>query len=106
MGPRMPSSRTLNGCASLGGVVSLSEVEIGPEPPLTSFLPSPEGAHDGRSGAGQPVNDASASSSAPEAALATLADAAERAYDYAGRSKSQATINAYAAGWRDFLTFC
>ena len=40
------------------------------------------------------------------AALATLADAAERADHYARKSKSQATINAYAAGWRDFLSFC
>jgi site-specific recombinase XerD len=40
------------------------------------------------------------------AALATLVDAAERAEDYAGRSKSAATIKAYASGWRDFLNFC
>jgi hypothetical protein len=33
-------------------------------------------------------------------------DAAERVQDYAGRSKSAATIRAYAAGWRDFLAFC
>jgi integrase len=38
--------------------------------------------------------------------LARLADAAERVQDYAGRSKSAATIRAYAAGWRDFLSFC
>jgi site-specific recombinase XerD len=38
--------------------------------------------------------------------LARLAGAAERAQDYAGRSKSEATIRAYAAGWRDFLSFC
>jgi len=25
---------------------------------------------------------------------------------YAGRSKSPATIKAYASGWRDFLGFC
>jgi integrase len=40
------------------------------------------------------------------AALATLPDPTERAHTYAGRSKSAATIKAYAAGWRDFLTFC
>jgi site-specific recombinase XerD len=38
--------------------------------------------------------------------LATLQDAAERVQDYAGRSKSAATIKAYASGWRDFLEFC
>jgi integrase len=38
--------------------------------------------------------------------LARLPDPAERAHDYAGRSKSAATIRAYAAGWRDFLGFC
>ena len=36
----------------------------------------------------------------------TLADAAERARHYAGRSKSPATIDAYAADWRDFLSYC
>src|SRR5579859_7125279 len=39
-------------------------------------------------------------------ALAQLANPAERAHAYAGRSKSDATIRAYAAGWRDFLRFC
>ena len=39
-------------------------------------------------------------------ALAQFADPAERAHAYAGRSKSDATIRAYAAGWRDFLSFC
>src|SRR6266851_149795 len=39
-------------------------------------------------------------------ALAELAEAAERVQDYAGRSKSAATIKAYATGWRDFLAFC
>ena len=37
---------------------------------------------------------------------ATLPAAAERVEDYAGRSKSEATIRAYASGWRDFLAFC
>jgi site-specific recombinase XerD len=35
-----------------------------------------------------------------------LVDGAERVQDYAGRSKSGATIKAYASGWRDFLGFC
>ena len=39
-------------------------------------------------------------------ALARLPEAAERVQDYAGHSKSAATIRAYAAGWRDFLAFC
>jgi integrase len=43
---------------------------------------------------------------AVSAQLATLADAADRAHAYAGKSKSRATIAAYAAGWRDFLSFC
>ena len=30
----------------------------------------------------------------------------ERVTDYAARSKSAATIKAYAASWRDFLSFC
>jgi integrase len=30
----------------------------------------------------------------------------ERAAEYASRSKSAATIKAYASGWRDFLQFC
>jgi integrase len=30
----------------------------------------------------------------------------ERVADYAARSKSAATIKAYASGWRDFLDFC
>jgi integrase len=41
-----------------------------------------------------------------EPALAELSEATGRAQDYAGRSKSAATIKAYAAGWRDFLSFC
>src|SRR6266581_521219 len=42
----------------------------------------------------------------PQTAPARLAEAAERVEDYAGRSKSAATIRAYASGWRDFLSFC
>jgi hypothetical protein len=44
--------------------------------------------------------------SAASGALARQPDPAERAHDYAGRSKSAVTIKAYAAGWRDFLEFC
>jgi site-specific recombinase XerD len=52
-------------------------------------------------GAGfEPPDDAQARS------LALLQAAAERVDDYAGRSKSAATIKAYASGWRDFLNFC
>jgi site-specific recombinase XerD len=40
------------------------------------------------------------------AGLAMLDSPTERADHYASKSKSQATINAYAAGWRDFLLFC
>src|SRR5947209_20634302 len=66
----------------------------------------------------QPVAAAGAVASSPRAnpnaeaasdgrtELATLVDAAARAEDYAGRSKSAATIKAYASGWRDFLNFC
>jgi site-specific recombinase XerD len=42
----------------------------------------------------------------PGTALATLQQPAERVQDYATRSKSAATISAYASGWRDFLAFC
>lgn len=42
----------------------------------------------------------------PDAQLATIVDGAARADDYAGKSKSAATIRAYASGWRDFLQFC
>src|SRR5262249_48645130 len=42
----------------------------------------------------------------PSKPPAELADPAERAHAYAGRSKSDATIRAYASGWRDFLSFC
>ncbi|MBV9547079.1 MAG: tyrosine-type recombinase/integrase [Chloroflexi bacterium] len=41
-----------------------------------------------------------------KAQLATIVDGTARAEDYAGRSKSPATIKAYASGWRDFLQFC
>jgi hypothetical protein len=36
----------------------------------------------------------------------SAAEASERVQDYASRSKSGATIKAYASGWRDFLDFC
>ena len=40
------------------------------------------------------------------APLTTLEPTKERSEHYASRSKSQATIKAYAAGWQDFLQFC
>jgi hypothetical protein len=52
------------------------------------------------------VDEADADDSGAQQALATLPGAAERANEYASRSKSEATIKAYAAGWRDFLGFC
>src|SRR5207302_6414877 len=63
-------------------------------------------APEGPEADGQSADDAPSAFRDGRASLATLADAAERANHYAGRSKSQATINAYAAGWRDFLQFC
>ena len=51
-------------------------------------------------------SDLDTASAAQERSLAELPDAAERVQDYAGRSKSAATIKAYASGWRDFLDFC
>jgi hypothetical protein len=42
----------------------------------------------------------------PSTALAAVQEPAERVQDYASRSKSAATIRAYASGWRDFLAFC
>jgi integrase len=44
--------------------------------------------------------------SAERYGLAAVEDAAARANSYASNSKSAATIRAYAAGWRDFLSFC
>jgi site-specific recombinase XerD len=44
------------------------------------------------------------SSRRPKSA-ATLEPGQERSEHYASRRKSQATINAYAAGWQDFLRF-
>ncbi len=42
----------------------------------------------------------------PSTALDIIHEPAERVQDYASRSKSAATISAYASGWRDFLSFC
>ena len=56
--------------------------------------------------AAQAADGTASAASGSGAALATLKDAAERANHYAGRSKSPATIAAYAAGWHDFLDFC
>jgi integrase len=43
---------------------------------------------------------------AQERSLAALQEGVARVASYAGRSKSAATIKAYASGWRDFLAFC
>src|ERR1700674_5246641 len=53
-----------------------------------------------------PFSDLDTASPAQERSLAQLSDAAEHVQDYAGRSKSAATIKAYASGWPDFLEFC
>src|ERR1700704_1201633 len=53
-----------------------------------------------------PVLAIQASEIGPGTALAARQEPAERVQDYATRSKSAATISAYAAGWRDFLAFC
>jgi integrase len=42
----------------------------------------------------------------PTASALPIATFDQRAADYASRSKSAATIKAYASGWRDFLSFC
>ena len=99
MGPRRPSSRTLNICATVARVVSASPLVIGPESVSDEAQRPSDGAQ-------QAAHGTSSAASGSGAALATLADAAERANHYAGRSKSPATIAAYAAGWRDFLAFC
>ncbi|MBV9328871.1 MAG: site-specific integrase, partial [Chloroflexi bacterium] len=39
-------------------------------------------------------------------AIPSFARLNERVADYAARSKSKATIKAYATDWRDFLSFC
>jgi site-specific recombinase XerD len=78
MGPRMVSSQTPHHSACYPGPVTA----------LTSFS-APDDAV------------------GPEQrSLAELSATTERVQDYAGRSKSAATIKAYAAGWRDFLAFC
>jgi site-specific recombinase XerD len=52
------------------------------------------------------VADADAGPEQASRGLARLPEVAECVQDYTGRSKSAATIRAYAAGWRDFLAFC
>jgi hypothetical protein len=97
-------------------VVTPSALEIGFQPPISAWPAAndaaraagavPDGAVDSvggpaRDDAGEP-DESAAGFSDRVAVLATLADAAERADTYAGQSKSQATITAYASGWRDF----
>jgi hypothetical protein len=53
-----------------------------------------------------PASHGQAAAEGDSGALAEVADPTERAQAYVGRSKSEATIRAYAAGWRDFLAFC
>lgn len=86
-------------------------------PPVSAFDGRSEDAADAFSETtrpGAPPGSAVATHDGPaahpdsggHAQLATIVDAAERAEDYAGKSKSAATIKAYASGWRDFLDFC
>jgi Phage integrase, N-terminal SAM-like domain len=68
-----------------------------------------EAAQAANPGVGSPLaGPEQADSGAEQAAgaLTRLPDGAERVEDYAGHSKSEATIRAYAAGWRDFVAFC
>ena len=67
---------------------------------------TPAARVDGDDGRGAEPEAEPATDAQPPRNLAQLADPAERAHAYAGRSKSDATIRAYAAGWRDFLSFC
>ena len=79
-------------------VVTAPSLVFGPEPTSDDTVRASQGISPA-------YGPASAASDGP-AALATVEDAVERANEYAGRSKSPATINAYATGWRDFLAFC
>jgi hypothetical protein len=67
---------------------------------------APDEAPDADAAAEEPDSArAEAAVDAPDR-LAQLVDPTERAHAYAGCSKSEATIRAYAAGWHDFLSFC
>jgi hypothetical protein len=74
--------------------------------PAVSALDPPEGAFAEPAVPEAPGGSGAADPNGTRAELATLVDATARAEDYAGRSKSSATIKAYASGWRDFLNFC
>ena len=67
---------------------------------------APEAADSGAVEAQSGARQADAGAEQAPGSLARLPDSAERVQDYAGRSKSEATIRAYAAGWRDLLAFC
>ena len=97
-----------------------SEFDYGPLGPLAEIARPAEGTEAASAGtrgavagaaapaldAGTPDAEAEAAAATGRYALAGLEDAAERANHYASNSKSEATIRAYAAGWRDFLAFC
>jgi integrase len=90
-----------------GSVVALAPLELDDEGFAVHWGAARADAHATRVGSDRADADAT-DGRAPGApgALAQLADPAERAYSYAGRSKSTATIRAFAAGWCDFLSFC
>ena len=114
----MRSSHPSNICATLGHVVSVVDLDIDsaravadlPRPAFAAQTgaPEPDVFAETPKNVGDGDTDSTHQSSVDErvAALATLADAAERAQQYAGNSKAAATIKAYAIGWRDFLQFC
>jgi len=85
-------------------VVALAPFALDDEDPAADS--GPAWADPDAAAAAPRPRDADATNGRASCALAQLADPAERAHAYAGRSKSEATIRAYAAGWRDFLSFC
>jgi hypothetical protein len=78
--------------------LTFAPLVIGPESASDESRRSSEGARDEADTAEQAADGTYSPWSDGVASLATLADAAEPANHYASRSKSQATINAYAAG--------
>ena len=105
----MCSSQTLNRRATLTADMPVSPTLVA-LPALADddddALSEPAEPQAARDSSAVDADGATAATAAAGAQLATLVDAAARAEDYAGRSKSPATIKAYAAGWRDFLSFC
>jgi hypothetical protein len=86
--------------------VELADDALAPKSGSASLAAEAALAHAGDTPPESGQSDAAATDGEAPVALAELADASERARAYAGRSKSEATIRAYAAGWRDFLRFC